>query len=176
MWTVISLHRGLLLPLFSGQHTDSFVELLGIRMLFLVYSVLPRVSVVAVKRGPMSPTGIHCCTCLALKEPHRAFQSWAGLHIHVQGKTVGMLACFNQTSVLAGEMYKRISVTCYMTLYWDSDPTHFHPTGNCVFLGLYWAVLQGWCFGLTCVHCCVVTWSVGMSLSYLLERLLACVL
>ncbi|KAK2116756.1 DAP3-binding cell death enhancer 1 [Saguinus oedipus] len=34
---------------------------------------------------------------------HRAFQNWAGLHIHVQGKPVVMLACFNQTSMLAGK-------------------------------------------------------------------------
>lgn len=81
--TRVSLFLGAAAFLFSGQHTDSITEFLGIRILPFFNSVLPKVSVVAVRRGPMSPTSTGCCACLSLKEPSLGcvgllFMCWLG--------------------------------------------------------------------------------------------------
>lgn len=61
--TRISPCRGCGVFDFWPTHTDRITELLRIRILPFCHSV------VAIKRGLMSPTSMGCCACLSLKEP-----------------------------------------------------------------------------------------------------------
>lgn len=143
MWTRLSPHGSCCFPLFSYQHADSFAELLGIGILFLFHSMLPKVSVVAVKRGLMSPTRTRLCAGFLLKEPQSLTQAeWASRPC--AGQAWGHPGLRWSPTCSEGKCTKG----CYGTRCRGTVLTLSHSTRYDVFLGWYCTVLQGGCLVL----------------------------